>query len=81
MVMIEAIMLALTGALLSIIIGIPLGVAAVPTIIPEGSIGISIPWLGIAAVVIVAVLIGVLAGMHPARKAARVAPAQALARE
>lgn len=81
MVFIESVVLALTGALFAIVIGIPLGMAALPALIPTGTIAFSIPWLSVLAVVLVALLIGVLAGASPARKATRIAPAQALAHQ
>ncbi|RRJ87884.1 FtsX-like permease family protein [Gulosibacter macacae] len=82
MVLIEAITLALIGAALSILIGVPLGVAAVYSALGNLSNPVlALPWLGIVSVVLVAIVIGILAGLGPAHRAARVAPAQALAHE
>lgn len=82
MVVIEAVALALIGAMLSIVIGIPLGIAAVLSAVASDSISviIAIPWTGIAILVLAALLIGVIAATGPALRAARTAPAQALAR-
>jgi putative ABC transport system permease protein len=81
MVLLEAVALALVGALFSIVIGIPLGVSAVPTMIADGGpIAISVPWLGIGVVIAAAVALGVIAGARPSWLASRIPPAQALAR-
>lgn len=81
MVLIESVVLACTGAGFAILIGIPLGMAAVPALIPLGGTQQSIPWVAVLVVLVVAIGIGVLAGTSPARKATRIAPAQALAQQ
>lgn len=80
MVVIESIVLASVGAFIAIVVGVPLGMAAVPAFIAQQDIAIAIPWLGICGVIAIATLIGVLAAANPARKATRIAPAQALSR-
>lgn len=81
MVIIESISLAFLGALLSIVIGIPLGIAAVMSAVASDAISvvIVIPWAGIITLVVAALVIGVLAAIGPALRASRTAPAQALA--
>lgn len=81
MVLIEAVSLALIGAVVSILIGVPMGIRAVPAMIADGgTIAISLPWIGIGAVIGGAILLGVMAGARPSWIASRIAPAQALAR-
>lgn len=81
MVLIEAVSLALIGAVVSILIGVPMGIRAVPAMIADGgTIAISLPWIGIGAVIGDAILLGVMAGARPSWIASRIAPAQALAR-
>ncbi|UQN14126.1 ABC transporter permease [Gulosibacter sp. ACHW.36C] len=81
MVLIEAVSLALIGAVFSILIGVPMGISAVPAMIADGgTIAISLPWIGIGAVIGSAIVLGVIAGARPSWIASRIAPAQALAR-
>ncbi len=81
MVLIEAVTLALIGAVFSILIGVPMGISAVPAMIADGgSIAIALPWAGIGAVIASAIVLGVIAGARPSWIASRIAPAQALAR-
>lgn len=81
MVITEAVTLALIGAALSIIIGVPLGMVAVMAAVagPSNNLVLSFPWLGVAALIATATVLGVAAGIGPAIRAARIAPAQALA--
>ncbi|KAB1641909.1 ABC transporter permease [Gulosibacter chungangensis] len=79
MVLFESVSLAGLGAAFSLIIGIPLGIAAVYSALGSESVVISLPWLGIAAVIITAAVLGIIAGLGPAQRATRIAPAQGLA--
>ncbi|SJM61664.1 FtsX-like permease family protein [Gulosibacter sp. 10] len=81
MVVVESVSLALVGAAFSLVIGIPLGIAATFAAFPEQYVAISLPWPGIAMVIGVALGLGILAGVGPAGRAARIAPAQGLAAE
>lgn len=82
MVFIESIALALIGTVISIVIGVPLGVAAFCSVLASDSVApiIAVPWAGVAILVFAALLIGMIAAIGPARRAAHTAPAQALAR-
>lgn len=82
MVLIESVTLALVGAVFSVAIGLPLGIAATAAM-PFGQTApvIVIPWLGLLLVAAVATALGLIAGALPARGAARIAPAVALARD
>lgn len=80
LVLIESITLALIGAAFSLVIGIPMGISAArPLTGGQREIVYALPWFGIAAVIVAAILLGMLAGARPAWKAARIAPATALA--
>jgi putative ABC transport system permease protein len=75
----EAVIVALLGAVLGLVLGVALGAAIVHA---SGSSGISIlaiPTLTIVIVLIVAALIGVLAAVFPARRAAKLDILQAIA--
>lgn len=82
MVLIESVTLSLVGAAFSVAIGLPLGIAATAAM-PFGLTApvIVIPWLGLLLVAGIATALGLVAGALPARSAARVAPAVALARD
>lgn len=81
MVLIEAVTLALIGAVFSILIGVPMGISAVPAMIADGgAIAVALPWVGIGTVIASAIVLGVIAGARPSWIASRIAPAQALAR-
>lgn len=76
----EGVLLAVIGAVLGIVLGGIYGVAGIWCILGGGfPVTITIPWLQIAAVLVLAVLAGWAASVLPGRRAARTAPAQALA--
>lgn len=81
MVLVESAMVAFFGAVLGVVVGIAFGVA-VAMAMPESVITtIAIPVGTLAVIVVVAALCGVLAGILPARRAARLDVLQAVATE
>ncbi|MGZ8763255.1 MAG: ABC transporter permease [Acidimicrobiia bacterium] len=73
----ESIITALIGAA----IGLPLGIflaALVNRALAEYDVRFAVPWVQLAVLTIVAVLIGILAAIMPARRAARLNPLEAL---
>ncbi len=76
----EGVMLALVAAVVGTALGVTYGWLGVRTVItpvlPEASV--SVPWLQLAGVVLAAAVAGLAACVLPARRAARVAPAQGL---
>jgi putative ABC transport system permease protein len=76
----EGLLLALVGAVLGIVLGSVYGVLGISTILGgQFPVSITIPWLQIALVLVLALAAGLLASVLPGRRASRTAPAQALA--
>jgi ABC-type antimicrobial peptide transport system permease subunit len=76
----ESIITALIGAA----IGLPLGIflaALVNAALSEYNIRFSIPWIQLVILTIVAIVIGILAAIAPARRAAKLNPLEAIAYE
>ena len=76
----ESIITALIGAA----IGLPLGIflaALVNRALAEYDIRFAIPWIQLAVLTIVAIVIGILAAIMPARRAAKLDPLRAIAYE
>lgn len=71
MVRLESIAIAVLGAVLGIVMGIAFGIALQRAIADQGIDVLSIPWLLLAFFVVLAGLVGVLAAVLPARRAAK----------
>jgi putative ABC transport system permease protein len=74
---VESLILGIIGAILGVILG--LGVGYLALTIPGWPMVVPYDWMGIA--VAVGILVGVLAGIYPAWRGARVDPIEALRRE
>ncbi len=70
----EAIIISLIGAFIGIIFGVTIGNLVGQLM----GTGVILPWDWIIAGIIICTLVGLLAGLHPARKAARLNPIEAL---
>ncbi|GAA4880461.1 ABC transporter permease [Serinicoccus chungangensis] len=80
MLLTEGVLLALVSAGLGLALGIGYAALGVQTILPEGTpLALAVPWVRVGVIVGVALLAGVLASVLPARRAARVSPAEGLA--
>ena len=75
----EAALLAVIGALLGVLAGTALGAAGTLAILSDGGIEVAVPWLPLAGLLAVTLLVGVAASLRPAGRAAAVAPVTALA--
>ncbi|KRE37015.1 hypothetical protein ASG73_11935 [Janibacter sp. Soil728] len=82
MLAIEAVLLSLVGVVLGTALGVAYGLAGVRSLFGEHmTVSPTLPWGQLTAVALVAIIAGLLASVLPARRAARVSPAQALAVE
>lgn len=76
----EGVLLALVGAVLGIVIGSVYGTLGITALLGSTyPVSITIPWLQVGLVLVLAVLAGAVASVVPGRAAARTAPAAALA--
>jgi putative ABC transport system permease protein len=76
----ESVITALIGAAL----GLPLGIllaALVNRALSEYDVQFSIPWFQLVVLTLVAIVIGILAAISPARRAAKLDPLRAIAYE
>ena len=71
MVRLEAIAIAVLGAILGVVMGIGFGVVLQRAVADQGITDLSIPWVRLAVFVLVAAIVGVLAAVLPARRAAK----------
>ncbi len=81
MVRIEALLIALFGALLGVGLGLGFGVAVQQALAEQGIAELGVPWTLIAIVLVVSALVGVLAAIMPARRAANLDVLAAIATE
>ncbi len=71
MIRLESIVIAVFGALLGVTMGVAFGVGLVKSLRDEGITDLSVPYANLLAFGVAAVVIGVLAAVLPARRAAR----------
>lgn len=81
MVRLESVVIAVLGAVLGVVLGIAFGVTLQRAIADQGIEVLSIPYGQLIAFVALAALVGVLAAVWPARRAARLDVLQAIATE
>ena len=78
----EALFLSLTGAIIGVGMGVAFGWVGVMSLPVEGATPVlSVPWLQLVGVGVVAVLSALVASWLPGRRAAKVSPSEALATE
>jgi putative ABC transport system permease protein len=78
----ESVVMAVFGCVLGIVVGVGLGVALSAALVDVDFLStIAVPWLNLAAFVLVALVAGVLAGLWPAWRAARLNVLAAIAYE
>jgi len=81
MVTVEAVVISLFGALLGVTVGVGLGAAVVRALADEGIDRLALPWSDMAGYVVLAGLVGVIAALLPAVRAARTNVLGAIAHE
>lgn len=81
MITLESVVIAVLGALLGVVLGIGFGVALMYSLRDQGLEVVSVPGSQLAVFLGLAVVIGVLAAVLPARRAARLDVLQAIATE
>lgn len=81
MVRLEAVVIAVLGAVLGVAMGVVFGLALLASLADEGLDVVAVPEAQLAAYVVVAALVGVLAAVFPARRAARLDVLRAIATE
>jgi len=81
MIRLESIVIAVFGALLGLGMGLAFGLALMQALEDEGLTAVVVPWLTLAAFVLVAAVVGVLAAVFPARRAARLDVLRAITTE
>ena len=81
MVVLEALVIAVFGAVVGLVLGVWFAVALQRTLIDQGIAVLDIPWLGILAFLVVAGVVGVLAALWPAFRAGRLNVLEAISTE
>lgn len=81
MITLESVVIAVLGAVLGVLLGISFGVALTYSLRDEGLEVISVPYGQLATFLVIAVVVGVLAAVLPARRAARLDVLHAIATE
>lgn len=67
----EAVILSIFGAILGLVIGTPMGLALVSALRQDGTAQMSVPYSTLAIFLVVAAVLGLIAGDLPARRAAK----------
>ena len=76
---VEATVISVLGALLGLVLGVPYGLVGVNAVVGETApLVVDVPWGSFGLVLGASVLIGLVATLLPARRAARIAPAEGL---
>ena len=79
MIILESVQIAIFGALLGVLAGLTLGWAFLTVLKDQGLSNIAYPWTMIAVMLASSVVVGVLAALWPANRAAKTAPLDAIA--
>lgn len=79
MIIVEAVQIAVFGAIMGIIAGLGLGWAFIDVLSGEGLSGAVIPWGQVAIMLVGSAVVGVVSALWPARKAAKTPPLEAIA--
>jgi len=81
MITVESVVISVFGALLGVVVGIGLGAAVVRALRDEGFTDMALPWGQMATYLVLSAVIGVIAAILPAIRAARLNVLNAIAYE
>jgi putative ABC transport system permease protein len=81
MITVEAVVIAVFGALLGVVVGAGMGAAVVHALAGEGVTELVLPWTRMATYLVLAALVGVIAAIAPAIRAARLSVLSAIAHD
>ncbi|MFS3129389.1 ABC transporter permease [Nocardioides sp. Bht2] len=79
MIRLESIVISFLGAVLGVLLGLIFGYVLLKDLASQGLEVIQVPWIAIAAFLALSLVVGVLAAVFPARRAARLDVLQAIA--
>ena len=79
MITLEAVQIAVYGAIVGVLSGLGLGWACVTVLAGEGLEELAVPWLQLVLMLLGSALVGVVAAAWPAIKAGRTPPLEAIA--
>lgn len=79
MIIVEAVQIAVFGAIMGILAGLGLGWAFIDVLSGEGLSGAVIPWGQVAIMLVGSAVVGVVSALWPAHKAAKTPPLEAIA--
>ena len=80
-ILIESIIISLLGAVIGILVGVPLAIGLTEYVAEDSGAIIDIPWSSLLMMLTLAVIVGALASILPARRAARLDVLDAIATE
>lgn len=80
-ILIESIIISVLGAVIGLVVGVPLAIGLNEYVADDATSIIQIPWLSLGVMLVLAVLVGALASILPARRAARLNVLEAIATE
>ncbi|MEU6151995.1 ABC transporter permease [Actinosynnema sp. NPDC047251] len=81
MITVESVVISVFGALLGLVVGTAIGVVAVKALKDEGFSELGIPWAQLGSYLLIAAVVGVVAAILPAIRAARLNVLQAISYE
>ncbi len=81
MIRLESVVVAVFGAVLGVLMGLVFGVVMVKALADQGLTDLAVPWVQLVVFVAAAALLGVLAAVFPARRAARLDVLKAITAE
>lgn len=81
MIVTESLVMTLMGAILGVALGVPLGLALATYLADDMTIIFTIPWATLGFMAIISIIVGIIAALLPARKAAKLKILDAIAED